>query len=492
MIRCMPLLVVLIWALAEQSCGETHSAPELLVQKLASAAKNATGQAGQDARQPHEKTSGEHYIILEGEPPKSMQDMFDRFHKQIFGPQEDPARLRALPLQPKFAVPELNPAQTGGKLIFNESEPTLVLFYLSIDRRSEHLLNVWDRVAQKLGAISMSSKMQLSVDQGTVKVEKLDSHRYPKIALDNGVDSFPTIRLFKQGMGLQYDKLADRAWQPNPIVNWVRQSLGRVPTLQSPAALDHFLYDNPLAVIGLFPDEKDYSKRGPLAAVFPQFDTVAFAEAHGPDVASQVAARLAHHLSRQCIIVTVGRSHGARAIQDLKDKIVGQSTASSSLHWECSPKPVNPQGSSWDDRFDTAVTGGVLVVKRVDKEEGWAQHLQLKCCNEQTGTTREIKIQVPSITILQPNEPGFAMYNGNTTDVHELEAWVRTRSLPMVYKFEPETFDEIIDQKGQMPMLFLFANQSPDSERFKLVMQKAAPRVHGTIILTWLHRSCLS
>merc|ERR1712193_158196 len=84
-----------------------------------------------------------------------------------------------------------------------------------------------------------------------------------------------------------------------------------------------------------------------------------------------------------------------------------------SAKWHCGSKPVNPQGVGWTDTFKIETQANILVVTRTDRDEGWGQSLQVKCCTEVEGTNlNKVSISAPSVTLVTPHSNQFAMYRG--------------------------------------------------------------------------------
>jgi hypothetical protein len=274
------------------------------------------------------------------------------------------------------------------------------------------------------------------------------------------------MKLFVDGAVFNYDGQG-RGWQQ--IVQWVNRHIDRDHILKNVEDVDHYLHDNDLSVVGMFPD-------GFNSTAFPKaarhFNDVMFAEARGTEISKQVASHLKTHAQLQCETIDVGPSKGAEKNVPLPRE-----------HMSCSATPRNPQHPNWRDKFSARVEGKELKVKR-DDAVGWDQLLKLNCCDTIVKDIKENKrydFTAPSIVMFMPHDERFDRYTGDLDDFHALEKWVSSRRTPMVMELNEDTASKILDSGNadKMPILFLVNGKADHKE----VMKKAAPTLRGRVLV---------
>mmetsp|Transcript_85242 Transcript_85242/g.155351 ORF Transcript_85242/g.155351 Transcript_85242/m.155351 type:complete len:624 (+) Transcript_85242:36-1907(+) len=334
---------------------------------------------------------------------------------------------------------------------------TAVLFYAPWCFYSQQIMPAWDQAGQKL-----------AIHDPPVHVAKIDAHKYGMIGDKFGVNAFPTMKLFVDGAVFDYDNNQGRGWQQ--IVKWVNRHLDRDHVLKNVEDADHYLNDNDLSVIGLFPD-------GMNNTIFAQsarhFDDISFAEARGTEVSKNISGHLARHALLACETIDVGQGH-----KNTKEVTLPRE------HMSCSDQPRNPQRPEWTDRYKTTVSGQTVKVQRTDNTDGWQQMLQIRCCDQETDDhkAKARDIPVPSIVMFMPHDERFARYEGGLTDIHALDKWISARRTPMVMRLTSETADKILDTGPEKtPVLFLISNKPEPA--LENEFREAAKLLRGTILV---------
>jgi len=340
----------------------------------------------------------------------------------------------------------------------NEHPVTAILFYAPWCFYSQQIMPAWDLAGQKLG-----------LHDPPIPLAKIDTHRYGSIGERFGIQAFPTLKLFVEGAVFEYDSHQGRNWQQ--IVKWVNRHVDRDHILKSTEDADRYLHDNDLNVVGLFPDAFNSSVFGKSAR---HFDDVMFAESRGTEISKQVAEHIATHASLICETVDVGTSHN-----NTKDIALPRA----GMH--CLDDPRNPQRPEWTDRYAAFVQGSTLQVKRTDDTGGWAQNLQLKCCDDEktTAANRDrYKVSVPSIVMFMPHDERFAIYDGDITDMHALDKWISARRTPMIMHLTPHTAEKILDSGPEkIPVIFLISNSEQPAIEHEL--REAAKQLRGRALV---------
>jgi protein disulfide-isomerase A1 len=275
------------------------------------------------------------------------------------------------------------------------------------------------------------------------------------------------MKLFVDGSVFNYDGQG-RGWQQ--IVNWVNKHIDRDHVLKNVDDIDHYLHDNTLNVVGLFPD-------GLNSTAFPKvsrhFSDVMFAEARGTTISAQVAEHIGRFARLQCEAIDVGRSgHGNR------EKTVPLPREGMT----CDSKPMNPQHPNWHDTFAAVVEGVRLRVTRTD-DIGWDQLLKLHCCNADTkkAADKRYDVTAPSVVMFMPHDEQFDQYTGSLDDAGELQRWVAARRTPMIMELTETTAEKILDsgQADKMPVMFLINGNAAH----KTVMRKVAGKLRGRVLI---------
>jgi len=338
-----------------------------------------------------------------------------------------------------------------------EHPVTAILFYAPWCFYSQEMMPAWDLAAQKL-----------QIHDPPVPLAKIDAHRFGSIGQKYGVNAFPTMKLFVDGAVFDFDSHQGRGWQQ--IVKWVNRHLDRDHVLKRPEDIDHFLHDNDLNVVGLFPDGHNSSVFGRSAR---HFDDVVFAESRGTMVSQDIAERLAKHARLTCETVDVGTSTNNTKEVPLPRK---------GMH--CSDAPRNPQRPEWSDRFSASVEGELVKVQRSDSAGGWEQLLQLKCCDadDSARSKERYHIPVPSVVMFMPHDERFAIYDGELEDIHQLDRWITARRTPMVMHFTQDIAAKILDSGPEKtPVLFLISKeQHAELER---ELREAAKQLRGRLLV---------
>mmetsp|Transcript_90421 Transcript_90421/g.251324 ORF Transcript_90421/g.251324 Transcript_90421/m.251324 type:complete len:620 (-) Transcript_90421:98-1957(-) len=362
-----------------------------------------------------------------------------------------------LPGAKKHATDELTSDDFEG---FMKDHPvTAILFYAPWCFYSQQVMPAWDTASQKL-----------LLHDPPVHLAKIDTHRHGIIGEKYGIQAFPTIKLFIDGAVFDFDSHQGRGWQQ--IVKWVNHHIDRDHILKKAEDVDHYLHDNDLNVVGLFPD-------GYNSSVFTKsarhFDDVIFAESRGTEVSKEIAEHLSTHASLVCETVDVGISHNVTKEIELPRH---------GMH--CTGTPRNPQRPEWTDSFSAAVEGQQLTVTRTDRQEGWLQMLQLKCCddeNAEAGKKTRYQIGVPSVVMFMPHDERFAIYEGDLADIHALDTWISARRKPMVMRFTMETAEKLMgpDSTEMVPVLFLISREPNNQLEHEL--REAAKQLRGRVVI---------
>lgn len=338
-----------------------------------------------------------------------------------------------------------------------EHPVTAILFYAPWCFYSQQVMPAWDLASQKL-----------MLHDPPVHLAKIDAHRYGSVSDKYGVNAFPTMKLFVDGAVFDYDSHQGRGWQQ--IVKWVNKHIDRDHVLKKVEDVDHYLHDNDLNVVGLFPDGYNSSTFTKSAR---HFDDVIFAESRGTEISTQVAEHLSRHATLVCETVDLGRS-----LNNTKEVTLPR------LGMHCSDTPRNPQRSEWTDRFSATVQGDKAIVKRLDEAGGWQQHLQIKCCDDENTTVvkEKYKISVPSIVMFMPHDERFAIFDSKLEDIHALDRWITARRTPMVMRLTQETADKILDAGPEKtPVLFLISRE-PHAE-LERELREAAKQLRGRVLV---------
>jgi len=336
---------------------------------------------------------------------------------------------------------------------------SLILFYAPWCFYSQKLMPAWDTAAQKL-----------QLHDPPVPLAKIDTPRHASIGEKYRIRDYPTIKLFIEGTVHDYDRREGRGWQP--IVNWVNRHIDRDHILKSIEEVDHYLHDNELNVVGLFPDEYNSSVFVKSAR---HFDDVMFAESRGTEISKQIAEHLSKHASLVCETLDVGTSHSNTKEVELPRP---------GMH--CTGTPSNPQRPDWGDRFSVAVEGKRLSVMRTDEHGGWLQLLQLKCCDDESNAASKkdmYQVSVPSVVMFMPHDERFAIYEGDLADIHALDTWISARRKPMVMRFTMETAEKLMgpDSTEMVPVLFLISREPNNQLEHEL--REAAKQLRGRVVI---------
>jgi len=371
------------------------------------------------------------------------------FDWNIFGSSDGP-------MHRKSSTDELN-ADTFAQHL-KDHPVTAVLFYAPWCFYSQQVMPAWDLASQKL-----------NIHDPPVKLAKLDAHRYGNVGDKYGVNAFPMIKLFVDGTVFDFDSRQGRGWQQ--IVKWVNHHIDRDHVLKDEQDAEHFLHDNDLTVVGLFPDGHNSSG---FQKSTRHFDDVMFAEARGTEISTKIGEQLARHASLTCETVSIGHSRETSKTVELpREKM------------KCESAPRNPQRPDWTDKFAPTVTGKNLEVHRSDQAtSGWDQNLQLKCCDEDTDAVPKLKVPVPSIVMFMPHDERFAVYEGPVDDQHAVDKWVQARRTPMIMRLTMETAEQIF-QSGpeKQPVLFLISKVTGAAEEKEneVILREAAKSLRGRV-----------
>jgi protein disulfide-isomerase A1 len=330
---------------------------------------------------------------------------------------------------------------------------TAILFYAPWCFYSQQVMPAWDLASQKL-----------QIHDPPVKLAKIDVHRYGAIGDKFGVNAFPTIKLFIDGAVFDFDAHEGRGWQQ--IVKWVNFHIDRDHLLKDVKDTEHFLHDNDLNVIGVFPEVYNSS-------VFIQtgrhFEDVLFAEAKTST--QDIPDHIARHASLVCETITVLQSRQNNKSVDLPRE-----------NLTCSGDPRNPQHADWTDKFEATVSGKRVTVRRSDKNDGWDQLLQIKCCDEEQNNAKPtIQLSVPSVVMFMPHDERFAIYDGDFKDTHALDRWISARRTPMVTYLTPSNAEHMFENHSpeKAPLLFLIKNKPEDA--IETIMKEAAKNLRGRV-----------
>jgi protein disulfide isomerase len=358
----------------------------------------------------------------------------------------------------KHATDELS---TENFPAFMEEHPvTAILFYAPWCFYSQQVMPAWDLAAQKL-----------MLHDPPVHLAKIDTHKHGAIGDKYRINAFPTMKLFVDGSTFEYDSRQGRGWQQ--IVKWVNKHIDRDHILSKVEDVDHYLHDNDLNVVGLFPDGYNSTT---FAKSARHFDDIMFAEARGSAVSAQIAERLTTHAILTCETITLGQSAKNAMEVDLPRP-----------RMDCSGTPRNPQRPEWTDSFQANVTGLKLTVKRSDNNDGWQQNLQIKCCDEESTETAvakkaEYKISVPSVVMFMPHDERFAIYKENIEDIHSLDKWITARRTPMIMRLTAETADKLLDSGPEKtPVIFMISRQ--ENKELEDHLREAAKLLRGRILI---------
>jgi len=347
-----------------------------------------------------------------------------------------------------------------------EHPVTAIMFYASWCFYSQQAMAMWDIASQKL-----------SIHDPPVKLAKIDAHRYRSIGEQYGINAFPMMKLFVDGKVFEYNSQQGRGWQQ--IVKWVNLHVDRDHLLKDVEDAEHFLHDNDLNVVGLFPD--GYDSNVTFVKSARHFEDVMFAEARGTEIATKISKHISRHAALVCETVSVGKSQENKKSVDLPREMMA-----------CGNEPRNPQHADWTDQFEASVEAKSLTVKRLDQPMGWEQNLALKCCDQSVRDTDQEKylVPVPSVVMFMPHDERFAIYDGKLEDGNSLDRWIQTRRMPMVTTLTTDTADKVF-ARGQwsLPVLFFIAEQEPGLEQ---TMREAAKSVRGRVSVCFAGASNLA
>lgn len=339
-----------------------------------------------------------------------------------------------------------------------EHPVTAILFYAPWCFYSQQVMPAWDLAGQKL-----------KIHDPPISLAKIDAHRYGSVGDKYGVSAFPTMKLFVDGTVFDYDSSQGRGWQQ--IVKWVNRHLDRDHILKSVEDVDHYLNDNDLNVIGLFDVDRNNS-------IFSQsarhFDDISFAECRNASISKEISSHIAKHATLVCETIFVGQSRENTKAVTLPRKDMN-----------CSDIPRNPQRPEWTDKYKASVAATTLTVKRMDKEEGWQQNLQIRCCDTETDDhkAKTHDIPVPSVVMFMPHDERFARYDGDLEDIHALDKWISARRAPMVMRLSSDTADKVLDSgPDKAPVLFFISN-TPRPE-IETQLREAAKLLRGRVAVT--------
>jgi len=357
------------------------------------------------------------------------------------------------PMEKQHATDELNDMNFES---FLASHPvTAVLFYAPWCFYSQQVMGPWDLAGQKL-----------ALHDPPVSVVKIDTSKYDSIGTKYGINAFPTLKLFIDGSVFEYDQ-DGRGWQQ--IVKWVNRHLDRDHVLKSTEDADHFLHDNDLNIIGLFPD-------GFNSSVFSQssrhFADVMFAEVKGTEISKQVAEHVARHALLQCETIDIGQ--GPNNLNQVTLPRTGM---------KCGNEPRNPQRPEWTDKFSAKVEGNQLTVSRSDSPAGWQQLLQLQCCDDESTNTKQAdEIPVPSIVMFMPHDERFERYTDSLDDVHALDKFITARRSPLIMHLTATTAEKLLGSGGPEKSMVIFLVASGKENVLESTLRSAAQALRGRVV----------
>eukprot|EP00405_Crypthecodinium_cohnii_P023004 CAMPEP_0206480638 /NCGR_PEP_ID=MMETSP0324_2-20121206/37522_1 /ASSEMBLY_ACC=CAM_ASM_000836 /TAXON_ID=2866 /ORGANISM="Crypthecodinium cohnii, Strain Seligo" /LENGTH=664 /DNA_ID=CAMNT_0053957681 /DNA_START=191 /DNA_END=2185 /DNA_ORIENTATION=- len=331
-----------------------------------------------------------------------------------------------------------------------------VLFYAPWCFYSQQIMPAWDTASQKL-----------LLHDPPVQLAKIDSHKYGSVGDRFDVSAFPTMKLFIDGAVFEYDQDLGRSWQQ--IVKWVNRHIDRDHVLKSVEDADHFLHDNDLFVVGLFPDDSTAST---FLKSSRHFSDVMFAEARG-EVATQIGATLGQHVDLSCETIRVGKSpKNTKEITLPREKM------------HCTGQPRNPQRPDWTDKYEASVAGDILTVKRADHPVGWEQNLMLRCCNEANSVSGPLtEVKPPAVAMFMPHDERFAIYDGDFEDLHALDRFITSRRTPMVNSFNQDVAEKIFEGSNSEHLPGLFLITMKEEPELEATFRKAAKSLRGRAFL---------
>jgi protein disulfide-isomerase A1 len=334
---------------------------------------------------------------------------------------------------------------------------TAILFYAPWCFYSQQVMPAWDLAGQKL-----------KIHDPPVTLAKIDAHRFGSVGDRYGVNAFPSMKLFVDGTVFEYDSSQGRGWQQ--IVKWVNKHIDRDHVLKSVEDVDHYLNDNDLNVIGLFGDNRNHSV---FTKSSRHFEDISFAESREMEQSQKIAEHLAKHATLICETIDVGQSTG---------KVKEVPLPRANMH--CTDQPRNPQRPEWTDKYKATAEGEKLKVERADKDDGWQQMLQIRCCDQETPDHKSNahEIPVPSVVMFMPHDERFARYEGDLEDVHALDKWISARRAPMVMHLNGNTAEKIMDSgPDKAPVLFLITNTAGDE--IEKEVRDAAKQLRGRVLV---------
>lgn len=354
-----------------------------------------------------------------------------------------------LPAMLKHATDELSDADFHRHL--EENSVTAILFYAPWCFYSQQVMPAWDLASQKL-----------QIHDPPVKLAKIDASRYGSIGDEYGVTAFPAIKLFVDGTIFDFHSNQGRGW--HQIVKWVNFHIDRDHVLKDVQDAEHFLHDNDLNVVGLFPDGFNHSV---FLKSTRHYADVLFAEARGTDVSTQIGEHIARHVALVCETVNIGQSQAPNRSVELPR-----------LQMHCAGDPRNPQRPDWTDKFSASVGGKQLSVWRSDKVAGWDQNLQLKCCDEEDQSKAKYNLKLPAVVMFMPHDERFAIYDGDVRNMHALDRWINARRTPMVARLTIQNAESIFESNPEkIPIVVLL--ETSDEGSLESVLKEAAGQLRG-------------
>lgn len=334
---------------------------------------------------------------------------------------------------------------------------TAILFYAPWCFYSQQVMPAWDLAAQKL-----------QIHEPPIKMAKIDASRYGSVGESNEVRAYPTMKLFVDGTVFEYD-VQGRQWQH--IVKWVNKHLERDHVLKSVEDAETYLHDNDLAVVGLFPEGFN---SGAFGKASTHYDDILFAEARGEGIAKEIGDHLSRHARLLCETITVGTSNSNTKEVELPRADL-----------RCEDSPRNPQRPEWTDKFSVAVQGQSMTVKRTDKSTGWAQLVQIKCCDDEKKVEKEHPtFPIPSVVMFFPYDERYAVFDGDLQSFHVLDKWINGRKTPSIMRMDQDAMEKIFQpQADSVPALVLITENSDTEEEkvFREAAKKLRGRVHACI-----------
>lgn len=299
-----------------------------------------------------------------------------------------------------------------------------------------------------------------------------------------------------------------------------KQKASHVTRLTNLTQLKYFLRKNTIAVIGLFPDGIQEGGTILDSVVAESLKHVAFAEAEGAELCSELAAELSAQLSRICTTLEIGPSNGMHKSAIVTEDLHG-SFIPLDQKWDCRALPFQ-DGTLGNFKIKVEVhpsnTHAILratdrnpVVCEPDRHPcmgGWEQHLYAKCCMVGSNVEEDqhwknlpsfgkpVKIQPKSITMLMPHDEGYSSYEGPSTrtsaqdpSVLLFEKWIRDRKISTVLDLDRHVYSDLFRQYRGTPTLVLVTHSldhpdhGHDDEHCKVVMRNVGPKVRSRAVV---------